>query len=216
MSFQDFHHQLATIHCHQVSKGTLVLSPISRDAWLGNFEIRPLTRLRGASRLYQCLQLPSTTNDASHNPCTPLFRHFAAPVAPHEVFLDKDLPAVSGFATAAARAALQRRCRSRRCRLLSGLCQAHTSILLQHPDSKAALLSVSQSSNPKTQDSPRILPATLRSRSLNRAKSLLPKPNSPSNGLLEQSMRCCNEKQVFPISTVMSDVSTRPGFEEQS
>jgi hypothetical protein len=189
---------------------------ISRDAWLGNFEIRTFNASSRRISTFPVFTAPINHDVASYNPRTPLIRHFAALIAPHEVLLNKDLPAASGFATAAARAVIQQRCRSQRCRLLSGLYQAHTSILLQHPDSKEALLYVNRSSNLKGHDSPRIQPATLRSLSPNRAKSLLQKPNNPFNELLEQSMRCCNEKQVSLISTAMSDVSTRPGFEEQS
>jgi hypothetical protein len=189
---------------------------ISRDAWLGNFEIRTFNASSRRISTFPVFTAPINYGVASYNPRAPLIHHFAAPIAPHEVLLDKDLPAASGFATAAARAVIQRRCRSQQCRLLSGLYQAHTSILLQHRDSKEVLLYVNRFSNLKGHDNPRIKPATLRSLSPNRAKSLLQKLNNPSNELLEQSMRCCSEKQVFPILIAMSDVSTRSGFGEQS
>jgi nuclear pore complex protein Nup155 len=134
----------------------------------------------------------------------------AAAVALHEVFLDGKSTAASGTATALVRAIGQQRCLSRGCKHHSGLCQAHTLIHLRRLDLQLEALSANRHSRHKAQDSPRIPPETLHSRSLNHAKSLVHKLKSPFSELLEQSMRCCSEKQVSPISTAMSDVSTRP------
>jgi len=134
----------------------------------------------------QCLQASTNHDVAFRNPHTTFFAHLSAVVAPHAVFLDRNPPAVPGIETALESAVGQQRCLSPECKLPSGLCLAHTSIHLQHPDSRLELPSDNQCSNHKAPDSLLFLLETLHSLSLNHAKFPLHKLSDLFNERLEQ------------------------------